>query len=85
LLPGGASPAIVDLALARRMIGDGDSIGRPIQIFIRSSSATPCRVHVPYRLGLEDVVSRRRHYADDVEVDGRHGADSPMPYATTFR
>jgi putative ABC transport system permease protein len=73
-LGGGASPAIVDLALARRMFGDGDPLGRRIQIFIRDAMA-------PVDFDIVGVVATTRHDIFESEPMGHVYA----PLASQFR
>jgi putative ABC transport system permease protein len=72
--PGGPSPAIVDLALARRMFGDGDPLGRRIQVFIRDAMA-------PVDFDIVGVAATTRHDIFESEPVGHVYA----PLASQFR
>jgi putative ABC transport system permease protein len=67
-------PAVVDVALARRMFGGGDSLGRRIQIAVRE--ATP-----PVDFDIVGVVPTTRHDLFESEPMGHVYA----PYGSQFR
>jgi len=73
-LPGGVPAALVDLALARRMFGDGDPLGRRIQIFVRD--AMPA-----VDFDIVGVVATTRHDIFESEPMGHVYA----PLASQFR